>query len=103
MGLESIIGMTLTLFLALLASWALLSPFFQPAQLDSQAVGNAIASADSLNELVARKNLVMGELEELEAEFGANKINPDDYAKFKHELVAKAAACLKAIDEHKKI
>jgi len=91
MNLFSLIALALSFFLAMLASWALLLPFFE---------GEEVASAggERRNDLLLKKETVLDALEDLNEDHQSGKISDTQFAESKRELTAQAAEILRDLE-----
>ena len=97
MALGSLIAVALSFFLALLASWSLLLPFFEsPSTSSGQG-----ANGGEKNSLILKRDLMLDALEDLEQDFRARKISESDYRDAERELVAEAGEIFAKLDERK--
>jgi hypothetical protein len=78
-------GDAITFFIALLAAWAVLTPFFEPApSLEVKASDRDIQQS-------VEKERVILLLTELEADYRAGKIEKKEYERIKSELSKEAS------------
>ncbi len=84
MTLVSLIALALSFFMAMVASWTLLLPFFDG--------DNAEAKADNQTvDLKLKKESLLDALEDLEQDHTSGKVSSEDYQSSKAELTAEAA------------
>jgi hypothetical protein len=93
MMLEPLILLAVTFLFALVASWALLVPFFEPQKFATGVGGEE----DELRDLAERQEIALQALAELETDYLAGKLGQDDYQKSKAELVRDAAFYLEKL------
>ena len=93
MSFASLIVAAVTFLFALLASWALLMPFFKEEVLREEQ------EDPELLDLLARKDLALQALEDLERDFLLRRIPENDYARSKAELVDDAALYVAKIEQ----
>ena len=90
------IAIAFTFLLALIASWALVLPFFQKEE--EVALDQSDQRAKE-SELLQRKEMALQRLEELEQDYLAEKLSDSDYQQSKLELTDEAARCLVELDQ----
>ena len=84
--------------LALVASWALLLPFFQ-----KQALGvRDTVEVERAREVSQKKEIALTALEDLEQDYLLHRVTEDGYQKTRAELMADAAVCVAELDGLKK-
>ncbi len=96
MTLGTLIAVALSFFLALLASWALLIPFFEGGE------ERAASPEGSRVDLTLKRDITLDALEDLEQDFRARKLSESDYREAKNELVAEAGEIFAKLDERKR-
>ena len=77
-----LISLSICLLIALLASWAILAPFF----LDK------LKTVSEVSEGLSQKEVLMQQLEDLEHDYRTEKLEEDHYRQMKQALVKKIAA-----------
>ena len=94
MNLLSLIALAMSFLLAMIASWALLLPFFEAEESSS-----AVPSADETRaDLLLKKESVLDALEDLQSDHRNEKITDAQFAESKSELTAQAAEILRQLE-----
>ena len=96
MTLVSLIALALSFFMAMVASWTLLLPFFDG--------DNAEAKADNQTvDLKLKKESLLDALEDLEQDHTSGKVSSEDYQSSKAELTAEAALVISSLSPHSEV
>ncbi len=94
MAIASLVMLAVSLFFALIISWAIVLPFFQQAE-NQRGVAEHV---QIVRDAIERKERVLQALEDLEQEYLSEKLSEEDYQQSKAELTHEAMACVEIVD-----
>lgn len=93
MDTAGLVAVALSFMGALTCSWALLRPFFDPAEEDREGF-----EAERRTELALRREHLFGALEDLEVDRISNRVSANDYDDAKRELAGETALVMAELE-----